>query len=70
MKEKQTDTGVQFCASSEDKNVQTEKTTCEVGVQVNPPLLTAENLEGNDVKTKFYTGIVNFGTLKFNAVIQ
>ena len=45
---------------------------CEVGVQVNLPLLTAENLEGNDAKTKFYTGIVNFGTLMllFNSIAK
>ena len=72
VKEKQTDTGVQFCASSEDKNVQTETATCDVGVQVNLPLLTVENLKGNDEKTKFYTGIVNFGTfmLLFNSIAE
>ena len=60
VKEKQTDTGVQFCASSEDKNFQTETATCEVGVQ------------GDDEKTKFYTGIVNFGTLMllFNSIAK
>ena len=63
VKEKQTDTSVRFCASSEDKTFQTETTTCEVGVQVNLPLLTAENLEGKDAKTEFYAGIFNFGTL-------
>ena len=41
-------------------------------MQVNLPLLTAENLEGNDAKTKFYTGIVNFGTLMllFNSIAK
>ena len=60
VKEKQTDTGVQFCARSEDKNFQTETATCEVGVQ------------GDDEKTKFYTGIVNFGTLMllFNSIAK
>ena len=34
----------------------------DFGVQVNLPLLTAEDLKGNDLKTRFYTGFVNFGT--------
>ena len=29
---------------------------------MNLPLLTAEDLKGDDLKTKFYTGFVNFGT--------
>jgi len=41
-------------------------------VQVNLPLLTAENLEGDDENIKFYTGIVNFGTLLllFNSIAK
>lgn len=72
IKENGTDTGSQFCSSAEDKNVQTELATCDVGVQVDLPLLTAENLEGNDEKTKFYTGIINFGTfmLLFNSIAK
>ena len=72
LREKQTDTGVQFCASSEDKNFQTETATCEVWMQVNLPLLTAENLKGNNEKTRFYTGTVNFGTLMllFNGIAK
>ena len=42
----------------------------DLGVQVNLPLLTAivtnyvteEDLKGDDLKTRFYTGFVNFGT--------
>lgn len=34
----------------------------DFGVQVNLPLLTAEDLKGDDLKTRFYTGFVNFGT--------
>ena len=57
-------TGVQFCSDSVDKYVQTETTPVkEVSVQVNLPPLTAEDLEGDDQKTRFYTGFVNFGTL-------
>jgi len=72
IKENGTDTGSQFCSSAEDKNVQTELATCDVGVQVDLPPLTAENLEVNDEKTKFYTGIVNFGTfmLLFNSIAK
>ena len=42
------------------------------GVQVNLPSLTAEDLEGSDEKTIFFTGIVNFGTFKllFNSVTK
>ena len=43
----------------------------DFGVQVNLPLLiavvtnyvTEEDLKGDDLKTRFYTGFVNFGTL-------
>ena len=66
-------TGVQFCSDSVDKYVQTETTPVkEVGVQVNLPPLTAEDLEGDDQKTRFYTGFVNFGTfmLIFNNLLQ
>ena len=38
------DTGVQFCSSSVDSEVQTKVEMKEVGVQVNLPLLTAEDL--------------------------
>lgn len=34
----------------------------DVGIQVNLPLLTAEDLKGDDPQTRFYTGFVNFGT--------
>ena len=42
----------------------------DLGVQVNLPLLTEivnnyvteEDLKGDDLKTRFYTGFVNFGT--------
>ena len=34
----------------------------DFGVQVNLPLLTAEDLKGDDLKTRFYTGFVNSGT--------
>ena len=34
----------------------------DFGVQVNLPLLTAEDLKEDDLKTRFYTGFVNFGT--------
>ena len=42
----------------------------DFGVQVNLPLLTEivnnyvteEDLKGDDLKTRFYTGFVNFGT--------
>ena len=56
------DTGLQFCSSSVDSEVQTKVEMKEVGVQVNLPLLTAECLQGDDQKTRFYTGFVNFGT--------
>ena len=29
---------------------------------MNLPLLTTEDLKGDDLKTRFYTGFVNFGT--------
>ena len=69
MKESRVDTGTQFCSSTEDKNIQAEVRKCDVGVQVNLSSLTAENLGGSFEKTKFYTGIVNFGTfmLLFNS---
>lgn len=72
VREKQTDNGMQFCASSEDKIFQTETAKCEVGVQVILPLLAAENFKGNNEKTKFYIGIVNFGTLMllFNSITK
>ena len=34
----------------------------DFGVQVNLPLLTAEDLKGDEQKTRFYTGFVNFRT--------
>ena len=34
----------------------------DFGVQVNLPLLTAGDLKGDDLKTRFYTGFVNFWT--------
>ena len=34
----------------------------DFGVQVNLPLLTADDLKGDNLKTRFYTGFVNFGT--------
>ena len=52
IKKNRTDTGSQFCSSTEDKNVQTELATCDVGVQVDLPPLRAENLEGNDEKER------------------
>ncbi|CAB4033962.1 Hypothetical predicted protein, partial [Paramuricea clavata] len=67
------DTGVQFCSASVDKHVQTETVQVkEIGVQVNLPSLTAEDLKGDDQKTRFYTGFVNFGTfmLIFNNLLQ
>jgi hypothetical protein len=65
--------GVQFCSASVDKHVQTETVQVkEIGVQVNLPSLTAEDLKGDDQKTRFYTGFVNFGTfmLIFNNLLQ
>ena len=34
----------------------------DFGVRVNLPLLTAEDLKGDDMKIRFYAGFVNFGT--------
>lgn len=55
-------TGVQLCSNSIDNGVQTGVEMKDFGVQVNLPLLTAEDLKGDDLKTRFYTGFVNFGT--------
>ena len=65
-------TGVQFCCSSVDSYVQTEIEVKEIGVQVNLPSFTAENLERDDRKTRFYRGFVNFGTfmLTSNNLLQ
>ena len=42
----------------------------DFGVQVNLPLLTTEGLKGDDLKIRFYTGFVNFGTfmVTFNSL--
>lgn len=56
------DTGVQFRSDSVDSGIQTEIEMKDVGIQVNLPLLTAEDLKGDDPQTRFYTGFVNFGT--------
>ena len=65
--------GVLFRSASVDQCVQTETLEMkETGVQVNLPLFTVEDFEGDDQKTRFYTGFVNFGTfiLIFNNLLQ
>ena len=56
------DKGIQFCSNSTNSGVQATVEMKDFGVQVNLPLLTAEDLKGDDLKTRFYTGFVNFGT--------
>ena len=57
------DKSIQFCSNSTNSGVQATVEMKDFGVQVNLPLLTAEDLKGDDLKTRFYTGFVNFGTL-------
>ena len=57
------DKGIQFCFNSTNSGVQATVEMKDFGVQVNLPLLTAEDLKEDDLKTRFYTGFVNFGTL-------
>ena len=54
--------GVQFCSNSTNSGVQATVEMKDFGVQVNLPLLTAEDLKGDDLKTRFYAGFVNFRT--------
>ena len=56
------DKGTQFCSNSTNSGVQATVEMKDVGVQVNLLLLTAEDLKRDDLKTRFYTGFVNFGT--------
>ena len=56
------DEGIQFCSNSTNSGVQATVELKDFGVQVNLPLLTAEDLKEDDLKTRFYTGFVNFGT--------
>ena len=56
------DKGIQFCSNSTNSGVQATVEMKDFGVQVNLPQLTAEDLKGDDLKTRFYTGFVNFGT--------
>ncbi|XP_074628852.1 uncharacterized protein LOC141886548 [Acropora palmata] len=56
------DKGIQFCSDSTSSGVQATVEMKDFGVQVNLPLLTAEDLKGDDLKTRFYTGFVNFET--------
>ena len=56
------DKGIQFCSNSTDSGVQATVEMKDFGVQVSLPLLTAKDLKGDDLKTRFYTGFVNFGT--------
>ena len=56
------DEGIQFCSNSTNSGVQATVEMKDFGVQVNLPLLTAEDLKEDDLKTRFYTGLVNFGT--------
>ena len=55
------DKGIQFCSNSTNSGVQATVEMKDCGVQVNLPLLTAEDLKGDDLKTRFYSGFVNFG---------
>ena len=56
------DKGIQFCSNSTNSGVQATVEIKDFGVQVNLPLLTAEDLKGDNLKTRFYTGFVNFET--------
>ena len=56
------DKGIQFCSNSTNSGVQATVEMKDFGVQVSLPLLTAKDLKGDDLKTRFYTGFVNFGT--------
>ena len=56
------DEGIQFCSNSTNSGVQATVEMKDFGVQVNLPLLTAEDLKEDDLQTRFYTGFVNFGT--------
>jgi len=49
------DTGVQLCYDCVDSGIQTETEMKDVGIQVNLPLLTTEDLKGEYPKTSFYT---------------
>lgn len=46
------DKGIQFCSNSTNSGVQATVEMKDFGVQVNLPLLTAEDLKGDDLKTR------------------
>ena len=64
------DKGSQAGSNSTNSGVQATVEMKDFGVQVNLPLLTAEDLKGDDLKIRFYTGFVNFGTfmVTFNSL--
>ena len=64
------DKGSQAGSNSTNSGVQATVEMKDGGVQVNLPLLTAEDLKRDDLKTRFYTGFVNFGTfmVTFNSL--
>ena len=56
------DKRTQFCPNSTNIGVQATVEIKDFRVHVNLPLLRSEDLKGDDLKTRFYTGFVNFGT--------
>ena len=62
------DKGIQFCSNSANSGVQATVEIKDFGVQVNLPLLITEDLKGDDLKTRFYTGFNGTFMVIFNSL--